>query len=110
MTMLQVEEMRAEYAKQVEKEEQLVKLEDETASDWDLHSEFCPHKVRVPASDWDLHSEVCPHKVQVPASDCMGPPLRVLSTQVKVRVPASDDWDPHWIKKDYEKKISTWFF
>ena len=54
--MLQVEEMRAEYAKQVEKEEQLVKLEDETASDWDLHSEFCPHKVRVPASDWDLHS------------------------------------------------------
>ena len=84
--------MRAEYAKQVEKEEQLVKLEDETAS------------------DWDLHSEVCPHKVQVPASDCMGPPLRVLSTQVKVRVPASDDWDLHWIKKDYEKKISTWFF
>ncbi len=38
--------MRAEYAKQVEKEAQLVKLEDETAgSDWDLHSEFCPHKV-----------------------------------------------------------------
>ena len=60
--MLQVEEMRAEYAKQVEKEEQLVKLEDETASDWDLHSEFCPHKVREPASDWDLHSEFCPHK------------------------------------------------
>jgi hypothetical protein len=44
--MVQVEEMRAEYAKQMEKEEQLVKLEDETASDWDLHSEFCPHKVR----------------------------------------------------------------
>jgi hypothetical protein len=27
-------------------EEQLVRLEDETTgSDWDLHSEFCPHKV-----------------------------------------------------------------
>jgi hypothetical protein len=45
--MMQVEEMRAEYAKQMEKEEQLVKLEDETASDWDLHSEFCPHKVAM---------------------------------------------------------------
>jgi hypothetical protein len=29
-----------------EQEEQLVRLEDETTgSDWDLHSEFCPHKV-----------------------------------------------------------------
>jgi len=52
----QVENMKEEYRKQREAEEQLLKVEDDDDEDevgeegdrdvsWDLHSEFCPHKV-----------------------------------------------------------------
>ena len=52
----QVENMKEEYRKQREAEEQLLKVEDDDHEveggeegdrdvSWDLHSEFCPHKV-----------------------------------------------------------------